>query len=177
LIGEEANEIKQIDAGLIEMEAEQMVVYDEGEWEMIRREIAKLPTKELQRLTGYSRSMVKYLKSGKRRPSCRMKEFVRWAQSLWVDVAATASSHCKRSTRPSNDIGQAHFEEIHEGRIDSNLGHVLANMAKAIVATLSVSKTEVDLLSSQSEMQNREAFTNTDEEKNGQTQFTDLTST
>ncbi len=50
-------------------------------------------------------------------------------------------------------------------------------MAKAIVATLSVSKTEVDLLSSQSEMQNREAFTNTDEEKNGQTQFTDLTST
>ncbi len=82
MIGEEANEIKQIDAGLIEMEAEQMVVYDEGEWEMIRREIAKLPTKELQRLTGYSRSMVKYLKSGKRRPSCRMKEFVRWAQSL-----------------------------------------------------------------------------------------------
>ncbi len=45
-IGNEANEIEQIDAGLFENEDERMIVYDEGEWEAIRREIVKIPTKD-----------------------------------------------------------------------------------------------------------------------------------
>ncbi len=77
LIGKEANEIEQIDAGLFENEDERMIVYDEGEWEAIRREIVKIPTKELQRMTGYSRSMVKYLKSGKRTPNAERRSYFR----------------------------------------------------------------------------------------------------
>jgi len=64
LVGKEANEIEQIDTGLFESKDKRMILYDEGEWEAIRRELSKIPTKELKRLTGYSRSMVKYLKSG-----------------------------------------------------------------------------------------------------------------
>jgi len=68
-VGKEANEIEQIDAGVMETEAERMLVYDDGEWEAIQRVLKGIPTKELQRMTGYSRSMVKYLKSGERMPS------------------------------------------------------------------------------------------------------------
>jgi hypothetical protein len=69
LVGKEANEIEQIDAGLMETEAERMIVYEEGEWSAIRRVLRTIPTKDLQRITGYSRSMVKYLKNGARKPN------------------------------------------------------------------------------------------------------------
>lgn len=68
LIGKEANEIEQIDAGVIETEAERMTVYDDGEWEAIKRVLTTVPTKDLRRMTGYSRSMAKYVKNGDRRP-------------------------------------------------------------------------------------------------------------
>ena len=67
-MGKEANEIEQIDAGMMETEAERLLVYDDGEWEAIQRVFKMVPTKDLQRMTGYSRSMVKYVKSGERRP-------------------------------------------------------------------------------------------------------------
>jgi len=68
LVGKEANEIEQIDAGVMETEAERMLMYDDGEWEAIQRVLKMVPTKDLQRMTGYSRSMVKYVKTGERRP-------------------------------------------------------------------------------------------------------------
>lgn len=67
-IGKEANEIEQIDERLILTEAGRIIAYGDGEWEAIRRQWVKRPTREIMRETGYSRSMVKYLKCGKRRP-------------------------------------------------------------------------------------------------------------
>ena len=52
----------------METEAERLLVYDDGEWDAIQRVLQTIPTKNLQRMTGYSRSMVKYVKSGERRP-------------------------------------------------------------------------------------------------------------
>ncbi len=87
LIGKEGNEIEQIDVGLIESEDDRMIVYDDGEWDAVQRVLTMVPTKDLQRTKGYSRSMAKYVKSGERRP--RVNELSRIAS-----IVATYAREC-----------------------------------------------------------------------------------
>ena len=60
------------------------------------------------------------------------------------------------------------FEEIHNGTLDPKVGHALANMAKAMVATLSVSKTEYELLRRSKQIEQLEARINNDDRANAQ---------
>ena len=69
------------------------------------------------------------------------------------------------------------FVQIHEATLDPKVGHALANVAKAMVATLGVSKTEYELLRRSKQLAQLEARIHDDDTTlNESSPFSDLTS-
>jgi hypothetical protein len=81
-IGKEANEIEEIEVGILELEDERLSVYDDGVDHALRRGLLATPTKDIMRATGLSRSMVKAIKNGSRRPSDKARSML-----MSVDLA------------------------------------------------------------------------------------------
>jgi hypothetical protein len=68
-IGKEANELEQVDAGLVDTLDEIQTVYDRGFDHDLARVLAEIPTKDLVRETGYSARAMRRIRSGERCPS------------------------------------------------------------------------------------------------------------
>lgn len=79
-IGKEANEIDDVEAGLIHDLAEVQLVYgspNADDWEEIRRELMQIPTGALVELTGVNRKTIQRTKRGQTRPRAETLDLLR----------------------------------------------------------------------------------------------------
>lgn len=66
VIGKEANELEQVETGLIDVLADVQTVYEPDRSEELREQLRAMSVKEAMALTGFSRRKVFYLRSGRR---------------------------------------------------------------------------------------------------------------
>ena len=66
VIGKEANELEQVETGLIDELEEVQTVYQRDRSEELRQQLRGMSVKEAMELTGLSRRQVLYLRSGQR---------------------------------------------------------------------------------------------------------------
>ena len=68
-IGKEANDLEEVQAGLVRDPSEVQTTYGRNLWDILRPIIAEMPAKRLQEEMGYGRAQAYYLRSGKRCPA------------------------------------------------------------------------------------------------------------